>query len=265
VYRQLIFIILILMAMAKARAQAVNAVNIDQIRSDKGKIKWLVDLSTGGGLQNEKVSGAERTSALVATAITGGMQFTAAMTYNHVGRIGAQLENSVAMINGPRLARSDSLTLITQLRGILPTNKIDREENSFRGAASARIAALLPMQGIIFLDALKNHHEFDRTATGEANLSYRARVAGGLTYDISPKLFLSGFAFYQAGETYLGDLRTRFHFEQELSLDLGKSRGSVYLSHSNAGDALRANGLDSNIEMFNGYTSSISIGFRNLY
>ena len=154
-------------------------------------------------------------------------------------------------------------------RVILPTNEAQREDASFQGGVSARAAltskkqlAGKPLTVNTFIDGLKYAHQFATNADGEGNMDYRVRVYSGASVDVSEKVSVGLEGYYQAGQTTQGALKARFLLAQELAYTPKKDGATVYMAHSNDGNALGPNGEDSNIEAFDSTTSVFSAGVR---
>jgi len=159
-----------------------------------------------------------------------------------------------------------NLDFIPQIFAVLPTNETNRNENSFQGGAG--FAGGIKYKKTLYnkagsidasFSALKNLHEFERTNLLEANLSHRLRYTLTVIQEFSKKLSAEIIARYQTGWTYQNALRTSFLLTETIRLSIDES-SSVYISHTNSGDALRPNGIDSNIRLYNAADSTWSTG-----
>ncbi len=164
------------------------------------------------------------------------------------------------------LDRSRSSTL--SLSGVLPSSEVNLLQNSFEGAVGVSVDFVQKYftlgirengQIKIILSALKNFHQYDRTAEFVPNISYRFREAIDIEQDLTKKLSFEILAFYQNGYTYNNDLKTFFHIDETLNYQITK-KIAIYGGHSNEANALQNNGIDSNISLYDGYTSIFKAG-----
>lgn len=154
---------------------------------------------------------------------------------------------------------------------ILPTNEDDRLKNTFRGglglaAGLTQKYNVLRQPGYInySLSLLQNFHELERTNTNVANLENRIRHTTTLGQQITRDISMGFLAHYQTGKTYQRAFRSSFLITEEITYEVSKS-GQIYLAHSNGDNALSANGLDSNISVYDEGTSTFSTGLRVNY
>lgn len=99
-------------------------------------------------------------------------------------------------------------------------------------------------------------HRFSTGPGGSSNRAYTIAQKLGLNWAMSRKVSLA--LSFQHGNhwTYEGNLKQNFTAAEELTFD-ASDKLSFSLGHKNGGDVLRANGADSNIELFNGATSVV--------
>jgi hypothetical protein len=107
-------------------------------------------------------------------------------------------------------------------------------------------------------------HEFERTADGEANLSTKLSYSILYIQALSQIFSAELYAKYNTGWTYQNDLKTSFSISEKLNLDIKKNI-STYIQHSNDGNALQANGSDSNIQIYDKNKSVMSAGLVITY
>jgi hypothetical protein len=182
-----------------------------------------------------------------------------------------ELANTTLGLSFTPIALSQNNNLLLTVKSILPTNKNDRVKNSFDGALSA--SAGLNNKASLFtklsnttisISALKNMHEFERTADGEANLSTKLSYSILYIQALSQIFSAELYAKYNTGWTYQNDLKTSFSISEKLNLDIKKNI-STYIQHSNDGNALQANGSDSNIQIYDKNKSVMSAGLVITY
>lgn len=183
----------------------------------------------------------------------------------------SSISNTTFTISRDAIAISDNQLLYISASGILPSNKKDREENSFKGAGAISLGVMHKCQiykkscSIGYtLSYLQNFHEFERTNIGEANLENRVRHIISYSQDINAKLSLGVTSYYQTGWAYQNALKTSFLLSEELSYSASPT-SQIFLNHTNNGDALAHNGVDSNLSVYDTGGSSFSTGLRVSY
>lgn len=266
--RQFLFFILILLALAKARAQtgviSTSAQNTTQAPISS-EFKGSFDISTTGNLSDAETSDGERSSSIEMTVSHKRLSVSFGGTAEHSGAKNSDLNNTVLTYSAEPIVLDSLDTVQLSARGLFATNESDREEASLRGGVSGRVAYNYKSNYSFHLDVLKSLHKFDRSNLGSANTSYRGRVVATALFPLARSIELSLYAHYQAGRTYTDALRTSFRLDQEISFSLNDKRGSIYVAHSNSGNALGADGEDSAVEVFDQNTSVLSAGYRNLF
>lgn len=154
----------------------------------------------------------------------------------------------------------------------LPTNVLDRKENSYNGSALAEGTILTNWRvaNVNFTTVygaylLKNFHTWEQAASHAANLSYSVRNYFGIEkYIIADKLSILFDGDYTYAETYTGSMRTLFSLSQSITYEYSR-QFSVTAGHSNGGDALKANGRDYDISVYDGNTSTVYAYVRAVY
>ncbi|MCB0350789.1 MAG: hypothetical protein KDD38_06375 [Bdellovibrionales bacterium] len=181
------------------------------------------------------------------------------------------ISNTILSLNRDPINIADNRKLNISTFTLLPTNEKDRIENSLRSAfglttgISQKFSLFnLPSTASYSLSYLQNFHEFERTNLRGPNLDNRVRHTLGLIQNLPGKVTLSLIGRYQTGWTYQGALKTSFLLSEELAFDFNKT-GQVYVAHTNNGDALGANGVDSNISIYDKSNSAFSTGLRVQY
>lgn len=272
----------ILMAViTKANAQTPNsAITVSQPEAVKDaqpqKLSVLVDLGSTSNLESpESAASQQSTTADFNFVYTLNPDWTLrvnqSFTQTHSGLQDFAVNNGSlsASFRKIRLDRDNELGFSGKL--ILPVNEEDREQKSFRAAIAPRVTlstkkslAGKALSITSYIEGLKNSHAFERTNTGEANLSYRGRVLAAAELELNSTFSAGVSAYYQAGRTYSGALRTGYSLAQEVSARFGAAT-SIYVSHENGGNPLGANGTDYNIEIADARTSTVSLGLRTKF
>jgi hypothetical protein len=275
--RQTLLLILILGAMATARGQPVPAVGTAAattqtnqnavllgLTTDAAKLSLQTELGMNQGRLDPDFSGGQRNAAFAVTALY--KKWIVAMAFNQMlDQYGdTDLENTLVSYFGPTFKLSEAFRGNTQFRAILPTSRVNREQDSFQGAAGFRSSVFYKDLGALFVDLQRNVHEFETTALGEANVAYRARIGVNKFVNITPRFRIFVGGFYQAGRTYGNALRTFFNLTQELNYDLN-AQHTVFVGHTNDGSALAANGVESDVRLTSQARSVFSVGLRSMF
>ena len=160
------------------------------------------------------------------------------------------------------------LTVKPNIFGVIPTNEPNRNDNSFQGGAGLgaifdlKIDSLGEQATLTYAPSfLQNFYEFESNNNLEANLSYRIRHNLAFLQPLGNGFSLELFGRYQTGWTYTNALRTIFILYESLKYDISEN-AAVYLQHTNQANALRANGVDSNVRLYDDSTSTFAIGLE---
>lgn len=169
------------------------------------------------------------------------------------------------------IALSEDTVFIPVAGGVAPTNEEDRRFNSYNGGALLEGTTITSFAvfgenfaGIAGIALAKNFHTWDRTNTGAANIDYKADFYFGIEKALGRKLTFLLDGDYIYARTYVDTLRTQFAIGQSLTWQENKI-WSFTIGHSNDGDALKANGTDYNISVYDGRTSVVYANIRAVY
>jgi hypothetical protein len=146
--------------------------------------------------------------------------------------------------------------------GILPTSVRSRENDRLQGGVSLS-------NGLRYIDPLweisyrlgYSHfiHEFNLNADGSANVQQSISNSLGLQYKVTETFYLSTLSVYRWGQTYGKKERSSYEMHGDLNYDVS-SKMTLNLGTSSAGQALKSNGVDSNITAFDSNTGIIRAG-----
>ncbi len=166
------------------------------------------------------------------------------------------------------LTQDTSLIAIGGLR--LPTNEDDRRDNTFNGALvlEPQVLSQFNVRGFKFmaisgLTAVKNFHTYSRNNLGSANISYSVAPSLGFETYLMKNVALGVDGSYTFARTYQDTPRTSFALGQALTYE--QPLWSVTIGHYNEADALKYNGTESNINVFDGNTSAVYGQVRVVY
>ncbi len=153
------------------------------------------------------------------------------------------------------------------LKVILPINKDNREQTSFRtrlGLAPNLVIGLRPIglkeTNIIFSTSLNEYfHEYKRTAYNTENTQFSVSNAVTISQDFKEKYNFAIYFSNNNGWTYSGFRKpSTYAFGQSLSTSFGKG-WSASLAHNVGGGVYDYNGRDLKIKAFDPDASTISL------
>lgn len=153
------------------------------------------------------------------------------------------------------------------LGGVAPTDPEERKTNHLQGGAL--LGTSLKNHWRMFnwtygLSLTRNFHEYTVNAEGEPNIQYSLKNALELEAEINSKWSITTAGLYKKGWTYRNFQRDAFGFEMGVNYNLSKTL-QVSAGFSNEGGALKANGQDSNIQIYDEKTTALkaSVTFVN--
>lgn len=192
-------------------------------------------------------------NAIISRQETGNKDTTISNTTLVLGYTGYKFEN------GAQLAHS--------LRGVIPTNEEIRKRDRLNTAIGIRNQITHSIGAFDLgykLTLTRNFHEFNVNADGAANVEISLSHILELTFNLNDKLSISQVGSIRQGRTYGGFNRTSFSADTDLSYAASKSL-AINVGTSTEGSAFKANGTDSNIELFNENKSLIRAGLSFSY
>ena len=149
----------------------------------------------------------------------------------------------------------------------IPTNRksqlTDRLTTATGIGTSLKYASDVTM-ATLGLGFTRNYHQYDYTTTGEQLNESTATQALALEFALIDKLSLSVEGTYIMARTYQNTSKYAFETAVGLGYQITKNF-SASVGLSNGGSALKANGVDSNIEFLNEKTSELSAGIGYTY
>lgn len=110
----------------------------------------------------------------------------------------------------------------------------------------------------------QNFHEYTQNADGKANVKNRLNQSVDITVPVVESISLSAEGIYRMGWTYGGFNRYSFGFDADINYDVTKNL-SFNVGTSNEGPALKANGTDSNISLYDEDSSVFRLGVSYVY
>lgn len=180
------------------------------------------------------------------------------LSKDHVGYQDTNLSNTSLSLKFPNKSLNKNNTLLTSIISTLPTSESAYRDTSFRGSLGISNvlinSSINKVTGLYFLSLKKNFHKYQTTNLFTENSEYLLSSGSLLSTAINGDINISVSGFYNLGWSYTKSLKTSFSISEELTYTIDKN-SYISLGHSNSGNALRANGTDNNIEVFNSDSS----------
>jgi hypothetical protein len=162
---------------------------------------------------------------------------------------------------------SETITSAHSLSAILPTDQEVRERDHLRGAigVSNGIAYKGDYLSLKYLLGLsKNFHEFNMNSEGLFLNEYRISNTAEIEIPVTEKLSLSATGIYRISFTYEKDQRYGFEIHSDINYEFNQNL-AANLGVSNDGPALKPDGVDSNIAVFDEKSSTLRAGLTYIY
>lgn len=259
-------------------APAVVTTRVSDLNQITQKKNWgaVLQLSTNSNFKDPDSAEVDSsTNLMIRPQIKLSEQYALAartdVTHTNIGAQDTQLGNTQVLLIRSPIEIADYTKLKLSAQGVLPTDERLRKDDTFNGAIGfvvgvERELRLLNRDLIVdyAFNALKNSHQYETNADNKANLSYRVRNTLSAEYFVFKKVSLSTSAYYQAGRTYQNSLKTGFFLSEELGY-YATDKLIFSLSHSNEGNALASNGMDSNVRFYDQATSVFEAGLTYIY
>lgn len=179
-------------------------------------------------------------------------------------------EEKLSLRNAQLTARRTSISLSEELKFspaatlILPLNEDARDRESL--VLGIKLAprllfdldawGLSPVSGHFQTSVTRNLHQFKTSTTGASNREWSWSNWLKFDFAIWRQLTLSTSAIYSYLWTYEGNQTGQFELSEEIAWDFSNWL-SVAVGHSNSGNAVKANGLNSNIDVFDAENSIV--------
>lgn len=163
------------------------------------------------------------------------------------------LSNTQVILGMKGWALKDSMTTVHSAAAILPTSIVSREDDRLKSSISISNGlawiATPRFIAIYKLGFSRNFHEFTINADGLANVEYRIAHSLDLKLMLTKKLYLTTIGVFRQGRTYQGFERQDFQFHGDINYDILDNL-TMNVGTSNEGAAMKANGVDSNISVY---------------
>ncbi len=144
-----------------------------------------------------------------------------------------------------------------KVAAIAPTSKASATLQNMQGAASTGLTAMINpdrlIPGLSIVSAIslrRNFHQYDTAMNGSVNTQYSSSQSISVGYDFTSGISISGEFIHKNGLTYQNNIKESFEHTEELGYAINPTF-SVAVGHTNAGSALKPNGVDSNVALIN--------------
>lgn len=230
----------------------------------------VVDLSRTTSLQREgDVSRVAENSLLLSPSfkLNDSLKLAALgiLTQEETGERNTTFSNLQLGLSYKAIPFNENLSVTPVVTAFLPTDTVNNKNDKFQGGlgVSGRFSIdpkwKYPMTALYTLGVAKNVHEYTLNAFGSPNIEYKMANALTLNLPIAYGFSADLTGAYTSAWTYRGYVHTRFDLIERITYE-ATAKWSMYVSHSNGGSAVKANGRDSNIDLYDENTSVISAG-----
>lgn len=171
-------------------------------------------------------------------------------------------DTSLSLIHQP--VALGKLFLLGYSAGLVaPTSKNSRTLQNLQGGASGSLMIMVNpdrlISGLTLVGGLslrKNFHQYDTAINGSVNTAYSSSQTFSIGYDWASGVGISASFIHKNGLTYQNNIKEAFEHNEELGYTINKTF-AVAVGHTNAGNALKENGSDSNLALINDNTSLV--------
>ncbi|MDG0815596.1 hypothetical protein [Bdellovibrio svalbardensis] len=146
---------------------------------------------------------------------------------------------------------------------VAPTSKASRTLQNMQGAVSGSVSVSINperlIQGLSIVSGLslrRNFHQYDTAMNGAVNTQYSSSQSISVGYDWASGVSISGEFIHKNGLTYQNNIKESFEHTEELGYSINDAF-AVAVGHTNSGNALKANGVDSNVALIDENSSLV--------
>lgn len=268
--RSLTLILALTCAGTALAQQGTSSLSFGSLQSKKkNPFHMTVDLSASTNLHKENSAGQAGSTDLdliPSVDLTNRISLGARTIISQEQKASKQRDTRVSntqinlKIKGHELSRNLSTAYL--LRGVAPTSAEMRKDERYQGAA-ALAGTLIFIKGMITtkytLLGNRNFHEFTTNADGDPNSQYTLTHDAGFDFEVTKNFVLSMGAYYKQGWTYKNSNRQTYGYSAGLGYSVTK-QWSIGASVETNGRALKPNGTDSNINLYDQNTSVVRAG-----
>lgn len=146
---------------------------------------------------------------------------------------------------------------------VIPTSKDSNTRQNSQGSATASVTAALNPSVLMagfgvtgILSFARNFHQYETDINGKVLNQYSSSQTLALSYEWPVGISISATLVHRNALTYQNNIRESFEISEELGYEINKTF-SVAVGHTNSGNALKANGVDSNIQLMDENSSMV--------
>ena len=158
------------------------------------------------------------------------------------------------------------------ITGVIPFSKESRQRDSLITSLTLRpsLSADLSEIGMRSVKlgygmGLTRHvHEYGIATSGKSNAQYGLSQRLSVSWNPTERLGLMMMGQLSNAWTYQWNLKQSFRFVQEISFDVSDTF-SLSIDHQNQGPAVKADGVTSNIALFNSHASTVSFSVSQTF
>jgi hypothetical protein len=188
-------------------------------------------------------------------------------TQENNGPRNTKLSNTTLTVGIEGFQLNEQFKTVHSILGVIPTSEESQKRDRYKGgvAIGSGISFNSDLVKLKYVLSLaRNIHEYTFNAEGTSNIEYRVGHSLESILQLTDTLSLSALGIYRIGRTYGGFERTGFELHGDVNLDIAKGL-TLNIGTSNDGDALKSNGVDSNISAYNENSAAVRAGISYAY
>jgi hypothetical protein len=162
---------------------------------------------------------------------------------------------------------NDQWQSLHSLSVVLPTSESSKDQDRLQTAIAVSNGLSYASDNLLArlrLSLSKNIHAYTQNADGKLLNEYRVGNSIDLIVPVTEKFSVSLSGLYSINLTYENNPKYGFGFDGDLNYDFNPNL-SANLGMSNSGNALKANGTDSNITIYNEASAVFRTGISYVY
>lgn len=190
-----------------------------------------------------------------------------ALTQEHNGPKNSSISDTTVGFSVKGVKINDQWITTHAMSSILPTSETSQERDRLRAAIAITNGVSYSgdlLKAKYSLGLSKNFHEFDQNAEGTFLNEYRITNLIDLIFPVTDKFSVSVSGLYRISYTYDKTDRYGFGTFGDLNYDFSEKLSSN-LGVSTEGNALKSNGVDSNINIYDDTASVVRAGLTYVY
>ena len=267
---------------AKSRSVLLAQNQVPQVSSASGQSsaqvsqnetqdkKWSLGLSVDYNMSSVKEEAVEQETS-VDYSMTPSYSISKDLSVSALGSINQQrtgaketlVADTVASLSYKGYAFSETTHLKHSLAALLPTSRKSQEEDRYKGGLRLSNGIKVGLGSLLdvtyTLGIQRNVHEFNVNQDGKANIQWQIRHQLDLALHLTDSFAINAWGRYTVGSTYENFSRYSFVTDVTAEYEVFKSF-TVSAGVGNDGPALKNNGVDSNIAVYDEKSSTYHAG-----